>query len=109
MRAAQDDHRTYCRVDLHARTIILCTLDSNRKTLLHKDIPANPKAFLDAIAPLRDVPNPSRTRWGPRRMGSRASRSPFAQPVDSRVVQIVSTRFPRPFRPPSLPKAGRVG
>jgi transposase len=54
MRTAQDDHRAYCGVDLHARTMFLCILDPNGKTLLHKDIPANPEAFLDAIAPFRD-------------------------------------------------------
>lgn len=34
--------------------MFLCILDPRGQTLLHKDIPANPEAFLEAIAPFRD-------------------------------------------------------
>ena len=47
-------HQAYCGVDLHARTMFLCVLDPQGRTLLHRDIPANPDAFLEAIAPHRD-------------------------------------------------------
>ncbi|QDV32985.1 hypothetical protein ElP_08270 [Tautonia plasticadhaerens] len=54
MRPYQGQHRAYCGVDLHARTMYLCILDPDGRTLLHRDIPANPDAFLDADAPHRD-------------------------------------------------------
>ncbi|WP_169981452.1 IS110 family RNA-guided transposase [Tautonia rosea] len=54
MRPYQAQHRAYCGVDLHARTMFLCILDPQGKTLLHEDIPANPDAFLQSVAPHRD-------------------------------------------------------
>lgn len=54
MRPYRAEHRAYCGVDLHARSMFLCILDPRGETLLHKDIPASPEAFLDAIAPHRD-------------------------------------------------------
>ncbi len=54
MRLYQAQHQAYCGVDLHARSMFLCILDPRGHTLLHKDIPANPDAFLDAVAPFRD-------------------------------------------------------
>ena len=47
-------HSYYCGVDLHARTMYLCILDSAGKVLLHKNIRSKPELFLDAIAPYRD-------------------------------------------------------
>ena len=40
MRLYQGQHRAYCGVDLHARTMYLCVLDHDGRTLLHEDIPA---------------------------------------------------------------------
>ena len=54
MRLYQGQHRAYCGVDLHARTMFLCILDHDGRTLLHEDIPATKAAFLQAIAPHRD-------------------------------------------------------
>jgi transposase len=54
MRPYQAEHQAYCGVDLHARSMFLCILDPKGQTLLHKDIPANPEAFLETIAPFRD-------------------------------------------------------
>jgi len=54
MRPYQAEHQAYCGVDLHARSMFLCILDPRGQTLLHKDIPATPEAFLEAIAPFRD-------------------------------------------------------
>ena len=39
MRLYQAQHRAYCGVDLHARTMFLCVLDRDGRTLLHQDIP----------------------------------------------------------------------
>jgi transposase len=54
MRPYRGQHRAYCGVDLHARTMFLCILDHRGDTLLHEDFPADPDAFLEAVAPHRD-------------------------------------------------------
>jgi transposase len=54
MRLYQGQHRAYCGVDLHARSMFLCILDPQGRTLLHEDLPANPTAFLQAVQPFRD-------------------------------------------------------
>ncbi len=54
MRFYNQAHRFYCGVDLHARTLYLCVLDPAGATLLHQEVAAEPRAFLDAVAPYRD-------------------------------------------------------
>jgi hypothetical protein len=54
MRFYNQQHRFYCGVDLHARTISLHVLDAAGETCLAKTLAANPAAFLKAIAPFRD-------------------------------------------------------
>ena len=54
MRLYQARHRAYCGVDLHARTMFLCVLDHDGRTLLHRDIPATRGDFLQAVAPHRE-------------------------------------------------------
>jgi transposase len=54
MRFYQQAHRFYCGVDLHARTMYLCILDHAGTIVLHKEVPAEPAAFLEAISPYRD-------------------------------------------------------
>ena len=54
MRLYQAQHRAYCGVDLHARTMYLCVLDPDGRTLLHQDFPATKDAFLKAVEPHRD-------------------------------------------------------
>src|SRR4029078_5035100 len=46
-------HRFYCGVDLHARTMYTHVLDASGKTVFERDLPADPDAFLDALAPFR--------------------------------------------------------
>jgi transposase len=46
-------HRFYCGVDLHARTLFVHILDHKGKTVFEQDLPANPEAFLRAIKPYR--------------------------------------------------------
>ena len=46
-------HAFYCGVDLHARTLYLCILNEQGDKVLHRDIVAEPAAFLKAIAPYR--------------------------------------------------------
>jgi transposase len=54
MRFYTAQHRFYCGVDLHARTLALHVLDAAGATALAKTIPAGPEAFLQAVAPFRD-------------------------------------------------------
>src|SRR2546423_2890916 len=46
-------HAFYCGVDLHARTLYLCILSQAGDKVLHREVPAEPAAFLDAVAPYR--------------------------------------------------------
>ena len=54
MRFYTQQHRFWCGIDLHARTMYVCILDQAGNKLVHQDIAANPKAFLKVIAPYRD-------------------------------------------------------
>jgi transposase len=54
MRFYHQPHRFYCGVDLHARTMYLCILDSAGQVVYDQNLVANPDAFLQAIAPFRD-------------------------------------------------------
>jgi transposase len=54
MRFYTGQHRFYCGVDLHARTLSLHVLDAQGKAVLARTIPASPEAFLQAVAPFRD-------------------------------------------------------
>ena len=44
----------YCGIDLHARTMYLRILDHAGNIVLHRELPAEPSAFLEATAPFRD-------------------------------------------------------
>src|SRR5215813_13686533 len=54
MRFYNQQHRFYCGVDLHARTLSLCVLDTDGTVVLHQTLAAGPDAFLKAVAPYRD-------------------------------------------------------
>jgi hypothetical protein len=54
MRFSTHEHRFYCGVDLHARTMYLCIRDGNGQVVFDKNLAANPDAFLQAVAPFRD-------------------------------------------------------
>src|SRR5262245_26902658 len=47
-------HRFYCGVDLHTRTLSLCVLDHAGGVLLEATLPPEPDQFLEALAPYRD-------------------------------------------------------
>src|SRR5215468_4397075 len=53
MRCYTGQHRFYCGVDLHARTLYVHVLDHKGRTVFEQDLPADPKAFLTAIQPYR--------------------------------------------------------
>jgi transposase len=53
MRFYTQQHQFYCGVDLHARSMYICVLDQGGQIVLHRNLPADPRRFLDAIAPYR--------------------------------------------------------
>ena len=54
MRFYERQHRLYCGIDLHARSMYVCLVDQAGTRLVHQDIAAKPEAFLEIIAPYRD-------------------------------------------------------
>jgi len=54
MRFYTGRHRFYCGIDLHARSMFLCILDSQGNVLVHKNIKATPEDFLNIVAPYRE-------------------------------------------------------
>ena len=54
MRFYTKEHRHYCGIDLHARSMYLCILTRDGEIVLHRDMRADPESFLSAIAPYRD-------------------------------------------------------
>jgi hypothetical protein len=54
MRFYTKQHRYYCGIDLHARTMYVCVLDHNGEIVLHRNMPSAPEFFLKAIAPYRE-------------------------------------------------------
>ena len=53
MRFYHQPHQFYGGIDLHARTLYLCILDAAGKKMLHKEVPSEPAALLEALAPFR--------------------------------------------------------
>src|SRR5262245_59946467 len=53
MRFYTGQHRFYCGVDLHARTMYLCILDQAGQAVFDRNLPCSPDAFLSAVAPFR--------------------------------------------------------
>ena len=47
-------HKYYCGVDLHARTMFLCVLAQDGTVKLHRNIECDKAAFVRAIAPFRE-------------------------------------------------------
>ena len=54
MRFYDRQHPYYCGVDLHARSMYVHILDQAGQTAFEQNLPAEPGAFLDAVAPFRD-------------------------------------------------------
>jgi hypothetical protein len=54
MRFYTRSHQYYCGVDLHTRKMYVCVVDASGEVVLHRNLTASPKAFLDAVAPFRD-------------------------------------------------------
>jgi hypothetical protein len=68
MRFYNRQHRHYCGIDLHVKTMYICILDSAGQVLVHRNVKSTPEAFLftivreakrhdaDAFHRLRSVP-----------------------------------------------------
>jgi transposase len=54
MRCYTKQHKFYCGIDLHARTMYLCILNQDGEIVLHRNMKAAPEPFLQAIAPYRE-------------------------------------------------------
>ncbi len=54
MRFYTKQHKAYCGIDLHARTMYLCILNQDGEIMLHQNMKTSPETFLKAIAPYRD-------------------------------------------------------
>jgi transposase len=54
MRLYTGQHRFYAGIDLHARSLYAHVLDERGRTVLDRDLPASPDAFLEAVKPFRD-------------------------------------------------------
>ncbi len=53
MRFYTDQHRYYCGVDLHARSMYCCVLDQKGQTAVHRKLPTEPAPFLQLLKPFR--------------------------------------------------------
>src|SRR5687768_5110125 len=54
MRFYNRQHRHYCGIDLHVKTMYVCILDATGQVLVHRNVPSTPEALLDVVAPYRD-------------------------------------------------------
>src|SRR6266852_1527651 len=54
MRFYNRQHRHYCGIDLHVKTMYVCILDGAGQVLVHRNAPSTPAAFLEIVAPYRD-------------------------------------------------------
>jgi hypothetical protein len=54
MRFYINQYQFYCGIDLHARSLYLCILNQAGVTLIQRNLPADPDAFLSLIAPYHD-------------------------------------------------------
>ena len=54
MRFYNRQHRHYCGIDLHVKTMYVCILDATGQVLVHRNVTSTPEAFLATVAPYRD-------------------------------------------------------
>ncbi len=54
MRFYNAQHKFYCGIDLHARTMYVCILHHDGEILVHRHMQAGPDPFLKTIAPYRE-------------------------------------------------------
>src|SRR5438093_1863451 len=54
MRFYNCQHRHYCGIDLHVKTMYICILDPAGQVLVHRNVKSTADAFLELVAPYRD-------------------------------------------------------
>ena len=54
MRFYNRQHRHYCGIDLHVKTMCVCILDVTGHVLVHRNVPSTPEALLEVVAPYRE-------------------------------------------------------
>jgi transposase len=54
MRFYNRQHRHYCGIDLHVKTMYVCILDGTGQVLVHRNMPSTPEALLEVVAPYRE-------------------------------------------------------
>jgi hypothetical protein len=54
MRFYTQQHKFYCGIDLHARTMYVCILNQEGEILVHRNMPSTKEAFLAIVAPYRE-------------------------------------------------------
>src|SRR5438874_2135375 len=54
MRFYNHEHRFYCGIDLHARSMHLCVLDHAGAVVFDRNLPSRPESLLRALTPFRD-------------------------------------------------------
>jgi hypothetical protein len=54
MRFYTQPHQVYCGIDLHARSMSVCSLNQDGDIVVPRNLPANPAALLKTIAPDRE-------------------------------------------------------
>jgi len=55
MRFYNRQHRHYCGIDLHVKTMYVCIVDAAGQVLVHRNVKSSPEAFLETVAPLRNA------------------------------------------------------
>jgi transposase len=54
MRLYSNQHRYYCGIDLHAKTMYVCVLDQAGAVMVHRNLPTTREAFEKVIGPFRE-------------------------------------------------------
>ena len=54
MRFYNRQHRHYCGIDLHVKTMYVCLLDPAGQVLVHRNVKSTREAFLEIVTPYRD-------------------------------------------------------
>src|SRR3989442_1419047 len=54
MRFYNRQHRHYCGIDLHVKTMYVCILDATGQVLVHRNVRTTPAVFLEIVARCRD-------------------------------------------------------
>jgi hypothetical protein len=54
MRFYTAQHKLYCGIDWHARTMYVCIVSRDGAVVVHRSVKAGPEPFLQTIAPYRE-------------------------------------------------------